>query len=152
MGTKTGLLKQYFNHSESIRRLIQKRYFLIVSLAFLPCMAYIWVRDPIEQGFTPPCLFFLFTGLHCPGCGTLRALHQLLNGNIRDAFWLNPLIFLSIPFATFLFLIMRSKSLHTKFLRSRFYLNLEILFCFSIVCAYWVLRNTNIKPFAFANS
>ena len=151
MAVKTWLLKQLFNYSESCLHSIRMQHLLIVCFAIVPCMAYIWARDPSEQGITPPCLIFTFTGLYCPGCGSLRALHQLLNGNIMNAFWLNPLIFLSIPFVAFVFLILRSKKLHSKFLRSNLHRNIGILFCFAIVIPYWVLRNTNIEPFAFPN-
>jgi hypothetical protein len=149
MVTKVRLLKQLFNHLESRWCSIQRRHLLIVGLATLSCMAYIWARDPSEQGFTPPCLFFTFTGLYCPGCGTLRALHQLFNGNVSAAFWLNPLIFLSIPFVAYAFLIMSSKCPRPKLLGRPVHRNGVIFLCLAIVIPYWVLRNTNIEPFAF---
>ena len=37
------------------------------------------------------------TGLLCPGCGTLRGLHQLLHGHLAAAFRLNPVMVLSLP-------------------------------------------------------
>lgn len=42
------------------------------------------------------------TGLNCPGCGSLRATHCLLHGNVGDAIKLNPLLVISIPFLAFL--------------------------------------------------
>ena len=32
-----------------------------------------------------PCLFYALTDLYCPGCGTLRGLHELLHGRIGIA-------------------------------------------------------------------
>ena len=141
--------RQSLDSSDGRLRSIQHRYHLVAGLAILPCMVYIWARDPNEQGFTPPCLFFTFTGFYCPGCGTLRALHQLFNGNVSAAFWLNPLIFLSIPFVAYAFLIMSSKCPRPKLLGRPVHRNGVIFLCLAIVIPYWALRNTNIEPFAF---
>ncbi len=39
-----------------------------------------------------PCLFRLFTGLYCPGCGGTRAVLALLSGNIRKSFFYHPFV------------------------------------------------------------
>lgn len=36
--------------------------------------------------------------MQCPGCGSQRAVHHLLNAEIKQAFTLNPLLVLSIPY------------------------------------------------------
>ena len=41
------------------------------------------------------------TGLHCPGCGSLRAVRQFLHGELWAAFRLNPLMVLSLPLLAF---------------------------------------------------
>ena len=41
------------------------------------------------------------SGLDCPGCGGLRATHQLLHGDIRAAFALNPLFIVVLPIGAF---------------------------------------------------
>jgi hypothetical protein len=53
--------------------------------------------DPNKYNFFPVCLFHRTTGLLCPGCGSLRALHQLLHGHILVAFEFNPLLLLCLP-------------------------------------------------------
>ena len=40
-------------------------------------MASLHFLDPITSGLYPPCLSHWLTGLHCPGCGTGRAVHAL---------------------------------------------------------------------------
>jgi TM2 domain-containing membrane protein YozV len=142
------LFRQSLDFSDGRLRSIQHRYALVAGLAILPCMVYIWARDPNEQGFTPPCLFLTLTGFYCPGCGTLRGLHQLLNGNILAAFWLNPLIFLSIPFIVCAFLIMGSRSYRMKLPRIASNPNVGIFLCLAIVISYSILRNTNIHLFS----
>jgi hypothetical protein len=54
--------------------------------------------DPSQGGIYPVCLFHRMTGLMCPGCGSLRALHQLLHGHPAKAFQFNPLLVTWIPF------------------------------------------------------
>jgi hypothetical protein len=53
--------------------------------------------DPARNAFYPRCLFQALTGWSCPGCGALRALHQLAHGHVAAAFGLNPLLVLSLP-------------------------------------------------------
>lgn len=54
--------------------------------------------DPATAPFFPPCLFHVLTGLHCPGCGSLRAFHALLHGDVPRALSLNPLATAIMPF------------------------------------------------------
>lgn len=62
-------------------------------------LGILYYFDPARFGFYPVCLFHRTTGLLCPGCGGLRALHQLLHGHIMAALRLNPLAVLALPFA-----------------------------------------------------
>lgn len=43
------------------------------------------VRDPHVAGSWGVCPFRLGTGLDCPGCGTLRAVHALTEGDVVGA-------------------------------------------------------------------
>jgi hypothetical protein len=45
----------------------------------------------------PPCPIHAIFGLYCPGCGSLRSLHSLLNGNILQAWNYNPLVLCVLP-------------------------------------------------------
>ena len=58
----------------------------------------VYLVDPRLPGNYPPCLFLAFTGCYCPGCGTLRALHRLLHGDLVGALGYNPLAILMLPF------------------------------------------------------
>jgi hypothetical protein len=53
--------------------------------------------DPRAYHFYPVCFFHKTTGLLCPGCGALRASHQLLHGHLAAAFHLNPVLVVSLP-------------------------------------------------------
>ena len=52
--------------------------------------------DPNEPGHYPTCPFLALTGLYCPGCGSLRAVHALTNGDITTAVGLNVLTVLAV--------------------------------------------------------
>ena len=58
--------------------------------------------DPAKVPIYPVCVFHAVTGLQCPGCGSLRALHQLLHGDIRAALQFNAMLVVSLPFVTVL--------------------------------------------------
>ena len=65
---------------------------------------YVFLYEPGRSGLFPLCPFRFFTGLTCPGCGTTRALHELMHGHFLAAFVLNPLLFLALPFLLYAFL------------------------------------------------
>jgi hypothetical protein len=53
--------------------------------------------DPNESGHYPTCPFFALTGHFCPGCGSLRAMHALTQGDLAGAAGLNVLALASLP-------------------------------------------------------
>lgn len=64
-------------------------------------LAVLYFRlDPAQYPF-PRCPVHWLTGLHCPGCGTQRALHALLNGHFQQAVGFNLLAALFAPVVVF---------------------------------------------------
>ncbi|MDX3515996.1 DUF2752 domain-containing protein [Streptomyces caniscabiei] len=57
------------------------------------------LADPAQQGPFPACPFRAVTGLDCPGCGSLRALHQLTHGHVVAAADYNALLLAFLPVA-----------------------------------------------------
>jgi hypothetical protein len=68
---------------------------VLAGLALVATVLFLF--DPSTHAFYPGCLFYKLTGLLCPGCGSLRALHQLLHGHFSAAFRFNPLLMLCLP-------------------------------------------------------
>lgn len=62
---------------------------------------FIAVVDPNEPGHYPGCPTKMLSGLDCPGCGGLRATHDLAHGNIASAFDHNALFVVLVPFIVF---------------------------------------------------
>jgi hypothetical protein len=90
----------------------------------------------------PKCPFKQLTGFQCPGCGSQRAVHHLLNIEIKEAFFLNPLLLFSIPYILLGFIFEKS-SLNDKWLRIRktMYGPTAMRFTLLIVLIFWVGRN-----------
>ena len=53
--------------------------------------------DPDGNHFFPGCLWRRLTGLECAGCGVQRAIHSVLNGQFKTAFFLNAYAFVVCP-------------------------------------------------------
>jgi hypothetical protein len=58
--------------------------------------------DPADHALYPACWLYATTGLRCPGCGGLRATHELLHGHLSAAWALNPLAVLLTPLGAWL--------------------------------------------------
>jgi hypothetical protein len=74
-----------------------KLAWLSLALAGLCVCALLFYCDPAQYRFYPVCTFHLTTGLLCPGCGGLRAMHQLLHGHLGAAFRLNAMLVVTAP-------------------------------------------------------
>ena len=101
-------------------------------------LAALFLFDPASSRFFPPCLFHSLTGLYCPGCGTLRAFHQLAHGHVWNAFRLNPLAMLVLPFAAFELAFRK---------RLRPLPPAVVWGLVAVVIAFGVLRNLPFEPF-----
>ncbi|MEV5105705.1 DUF2752 domain-containing protein [Streptomyces massasporeus] len=55
--------------------------------------------DPTRPGRFPVCPFRTATGFDCPGCGSLRALHELTHGHLTAAADYNLLLVVFLPCA-----------------------------------------------------
>src|SRR3954463_10202601 len=84
---------------------LERALALTVLGATLAALCYLFLFNPSSGvSYFPSCPLRLLTGLYCPGCGTLRGLHQLLHGHLGKAFGFNPLMVLSLPFIGYAYL------------------------------------------------
>ena len=63
---------------------------LFANLSVAVAASYVAWGNPYHSGFFPGCPFLAVSGFHCPGCGGLRATHELLHGNVAGALDMNP--------------------------------------------------------------
>ncbi len=59
------------------------------------------LRDPHRSGSWGTCPWLLLTGTYCPGCGGLRAVNDLTDGQVGAAASSNLLFVGSLPFVAF---------------------------------------------------
>lgn len=129
-----------------LRAAIRTRMRASIALAgIMLALTVVFVRNPSACGY-PPCVFHALTGLCCPGCGSLRALHQLMHGHLAAAFGLNPLLILMLPVAGYalasgLSALARGRALPELALRAW-----QIWLLLGIIIAYWVSRNIPVYP------
>lgn len=111
-------------------------------------LGILYLIDPSTSTLLPTCPFLGLTGCYCPGCGSLRALHQITRGRVAGAFGLNPLLILSLPFFGYVLacriaLAFRGRPLKTFFIPPVF-----VWALLGIIVLYWVLRNVPVHPFS----
>src|ERR1700704_6567241 len=103
--------------------LSNRRLLAAVLAAAAAAIVMLRVFDPATSGMFPPCPVHSLTGWYCPGCGSLRAIHQLLHGNLRAAWAMNALTVMLLPFlsyglVSFLLVEWRGRGLPGPFLRA----------------------------------
>ena len=119
---------------------------LFISGAIFAVVFVLFFLNPGEGSFYPPCPFHLLTGLYCPGCGSLMAVHQLLHGNLAAAFGLNPLMVLSLPFLGYCLISPRVHAV-TKRASAGFVPAFWIWLILLVIILFWILRNLPFYPF-----
>jgi hypothetical protein len=103
--------------------------------------AWIYAIDPSSSPGVPLCAFHWLTGLHCPGCGCLRATHALLHGQFADALAFNPLFVVGVPLAALVWAWNRSRPQPVE-LRPAW-----AWWLVALLLAFGVARNVPVYPF-----
>ncbi len=111
-------------------------------LAFITVLYILTIIDPEKSVWMPKCLFRLLTGLQCPGCGGLRAMHALLHGDVVRALRYNWFIIYAISYL--LLLIFERFFLKGDWQQKirHFAENTYLVMFFALSCFVWfVVRN-----------
>lgn len=99
--------------------------------------------NPSEVSYFPSCPLHSLTGLKCPGCGSQRAIHHLLNGEFVAAFRQNMLLIIALPYVGAGILADRIKKPSSEFLiwRKMIFGTRAIYAVLVIIIAFGVMRN-----------
>ncbi|MBC7921136.1 MAG: DUF2752 domain-containing protein [Ferruginibacter sp.] len=121
---------------------------LLGALAGLAVLYYRW--NPALFRFFPDCPFWVLTGAYCPGCGSQRAVHQLLHGHLRQAADYNLLLVITLPLLSYVLGVrtldyLRNQHTVLPFLHS----NVFTYGVLVLVLAFWLLRNLPVVPFTY---
>ena len=112
----------------------------IMAVAVIAAAIY-YVFDPsVEGNLFPRCVFRTFTVWKCPGCGSQRALHALLHGDIADAWRYNVFMVLVIPIIVFYAF---AEFTRTRFPRFYYFTGHPAIVwsLLGLIVLWWVLRN-----------
>ena len=105
--------------------------------------------DPATtSGIYPPSLSRELGGFYCAGCGTLRALHQLLHGNIHTALRLNPLLLVVLPYLIYWFIAYNLQFFFSLKLPIIIWHKKEVCYLSTIVILYTLIRNIDLAIFS----
>ena len=95
--------------------------------------------DPAAEAWFPKCPFWMLTGWECPGCGSQRAIHALLHGDLWGAVQSNVLFVVGIPYAVGS--LYKPKSERGERIRRFFYGPTALRTALGVILVFWVVRN-----------
>lgn len=118
-----------------------------IVIVFLGMLSLYFFWNPSNHAFFPKCPFYALTGIFCPGCGSQRAIHKLINGEIVEGIrhnYLILLLFVVLGYQSILFLLNKFTTTTYKNLTHKPITTKVILV---IVILFWILRNISVFPF-----
>jgi hypothetical protein len=126
---------------------LSKRSVVAAALLVAAAVAVLRIYDPASSGIFPPCPLHYLTGFYCPGCGSLRAMHQLLHGNLRAAWAMNPLTCILLPFLTYGLASEALGRVRGRGLPQVFLPAASIRVLCGVIIVFGIVRNLPMHPF-----
>ena len=123
--------------SFSVRKTVVAALVVAVVIAAIAVYKFF---DPMESSIFPKCVFYSVTGLKCPGCGTQRALHAMLTGDLAAAWHYNAFWVVMLPV---LALLLGAEGLRKRAPRLYVAVNSKWVVAAVLVAvvAWWIARN-----------
>jgi len=119
---------------------------VLITLSVL-VLLYFFV-SPVYGRYFPKCIFYSTTGLHCPGCGSQRAIAALLHGDVLLAIHNNLLAIAMLPFLLYSLVALLINTFSEKKIQQKiFYSPLFVKTILVAVIVFTVLRNIPYYPF-----
>ena len=121
--------------------------FIIIVIVLLGLSLYFFY-NPSDSEIFPKCPFYSATGIYCPGCGSQRAAHKILNVDFLQGLqhnWLLLLVFLVLGFQGIVWGLSKFSIEVKNNILHRPFVTYAILV---IVILFWILRNINVYPFS----
>jgi len=124
---------------------IKASFYLMITLG---AVIFFYFYNPVTKAY-PSCPFYYYTGLYCPGCGSSRAVYQIVHGNFLYALNLNPLLIIAIFFIFYLLIgklnikVKRKAIFRRKVFTKKIYIAIIV-----VIGLYWIIRNIPVYPFS----
>ena len=115
---------------------------LLLAGAVLGASVVLHLRDPHESGSYGFCPWLVLTGTYCPGCGGLRAVHDLTRGDLVSAASSNLLFVGAVPIVVVLWAAWardRWRGVTRRVDQRRAMLGAAVFGALAL--AFWVVRN-----------
>ena len=122
----------------------KKPTLIIAIIVGLLLIGIYFVINPESSLYAPKCIFKMTTGWDCPSCGSQRALHALLHGEISRAIKFNPFIFLVMPYLIALTYSTCSNSRLSQRLKSYTHHHNTVAIYWFLYFLWWIIRNTTL--------
>lgn len=120
---------------------LRRKQIGIMTAAVLIALAAVYFFfDPNTDGLFPKCAFYVLTGWKCPGCGSQRALHALLHGDVTAALSQNmwiPFAAIYIVLVTIAMFFCNRNSRYTRIVTNNYLFSAFMLF----TLLWFVFRN-----------
>ncbi len=113
---------------------------ILVIVAAMVLGTIYFAVDPSSSSLFTRCTFLSLTGYKCPGCGSQRAIHALLHGDIVGAFKYNALLLIAIPWIAVCLLAETQRTRNPR-LYARINAPRLIWIFLALVIVWWVVRN-----------
>lgn len=124
-----------------------KKLVLLIGLGVLSVLAVLlyFSFNPEKGLFFPKCPSYQYLGIYCSGCGSQRAIHDLLHFRFGEAISHNLLL---IPA---LFVLVQHGLVKVKVLKTKSFLNYRYapIIVLIIVLLFMFLRNLRMYPFEY---
>ncbi|WP_460190533.1 DUF2752 domain-containing protein [Urechidicola sp. KH5] len=116
-------------------------------MSVLTVLAILFYFFNPEEVLFPKCPLYATTGIYCPGCGSQRALHDLLHLDIAGVWHHNPLFIIGGLFILYYWVVVVLNKCTKVHYYNYIYHPKTPWIVLIIVLLFWLLRNLPWTPF-----
>lgn len=116
---------------------------IVMVLCVVGFLSIYKIVNPMDSVFFPKCPIYSISGILCPGCGSQRAIHHLLNFQLLAALKSNPLLVCFIPYLLIGYVLhaLKRKSLSLRKWIDLLYGYQAAYLIITLILVFWLLRN-----------
>lgn len=120
---------------------------IILGVVFVGILLLYFFNNPSNSGYFPQCPFLTATGYYCTGCGSQRALHDLLHLDIIGVAKHNLLFFPAFLLIAYHWVRSCAPAKGKESLPDLIYHPKTPMVLFIIIALFTIFRNINLYPF-----